>query len=232
MRIYKSALLIVLALLLAGILPVAAASQAAAGEESSAVKAAPAKSKGKAFLLSLLLPGMGERYAGARGRSQGFLGAELTLWLGYAGFVTWSDWRQEESRSYAASHAGADPAGKDDIYYVNIGNYDDIYQYNAAKLRQRNLNDYYRDVEAMYWKWDSAASKAQFDRIRLASERASNRATFMLGAIFANHLVSAIDAVWSVHKYNSRAESQVGWNLQFGDGVLQPRVLFSLQARF
>jgi hypothetical protein len=190
------------------------------------------KSRGKAFLLSVLLPGLGERYAGANKKSQIFLGTEIGLWLGYAGFLTYGDWRQEEYQSFAAAHAGIDPKGKTDAYYVNIGNYSDIDQYNAAKLRQRDLYDYYRDFDTWHWHWDSAENQARFDQMRVAADRANNRATFVLGAIFANHLLSAIDAVWSVHQFNRDQASRVEWNLQFGDGLIQPSLLFSLQTHF
>ena len=43
-----------------------------------------AKSPGKAFLLSLLLPGLGELYAGARYRAAGFMTAEAVTWVAYA----------------------------------------------------------------------------------------------------------------------------------------------------
>ncbi|HNW58224.1 MAG TPA: hypothetical protein PKI62_00940 [bacterium] len=190
------------------------------------------KSKGKALMLSFLLPGLGERYAGATTKSHIFLGTEISLWLGYAGFQTYSAWRRDEYEGYAARHAGVDPKGKNDTYYSNIGNYANIDLYNAAKLRQRNLDDYYSDVASYYWKWDTAANKAHFDQLRISSEKARNRSTFVLGAILANHLVSAIDAVWSVNRYNNRLANRLEWNLHFGDGFIQPRCLLSLQTHF
>lgn len=201
-------------------------------QEEKAPLSLEARSKGKAMMLSFLLPGLGERYAGATTKSHLFLGTEISLWLGYAGFTTYSSWRRDELESFAARHAGVDPRGKNDTYYTNIGNYADIGQYNAAKLRQRNLDDYYADVASYYWKWDTAANKAHFDQLRISSEKGRNRATFVLGAIFANHLVSAIDAVWSVSRYNKKLAGRTEWHLQFGDGIFQPRCLFSLQTRF
>ena len=112
------------------------------------------KSKGKALLLSFLLPGLGQRYAGSATKSKLFLGSEITFWLGYAGFQTYSDWRREEYASYAARYAGIDPDGKSDTYYTNIGNYDSIDEYNAATLRQRNLSEFYRDVDKWHCHWD------------------------------------------------------------------------------
>jgi len=189
------------------------------------------KSKGKAFLMSLLLPGLGERYCGAARKSELFMGTEIALWLGYAGFITYREWREDEYHSYAVAHAGVDPAGKTETYYIDISNYADIDAYNAAKLRQRNLADYYKDVDANYWKWESDAHRVRFDQMRLSAARADNRATFVLGAIFANHLISAIDAVWSVHKHNSKLAQRLDWDVRLGDGMIQPNVNLSLQVR-
>ena len=180
------------------------------------------KSKGKAFFLSLLLPGMGERYAGSKKMSYVFLTSEVLLWAGYGSFWTYGQWRKEDYRVFAATHAGVDLAGKTDTYFVNIGNYADIYEYNQAKLRQRNLDDYYRDTEAYFWQWDSAGNRAKFEGIRIASDRAFNRSLFTLGGILANHLISAIHAVWAVHRHNRHfQEPGISWQLrleEFGWG--------------
>jgi len=195
-------------------------------------KILPEKSRGKAFLFSLILPGLGERYAGAHKKAQFFFASEITLWLGYAGFITYRDWRKDDYKTYAASYAEVDLEGKSDSYFVDIGNYDSIYEYNEAKLRQRNLPDYYRDEEKYYWNWDNQTHRDKFEQLRISADNANNRATFVVGAILANHVLSAIDAVWSVHKYEKVHHTSVNWNLQLGDGYVQPTVNFSLTARF
>ncbi len=202
-------------------------------DSSDAVKAQPGpavKSKGKAFLLSLLLPGLGERYAGRPGRAHFFLASEITLWLGYAGLTTYRDWRRDDYRSYAAAHAHVDLQGKNDSYFINISNYDDIDSYNAAKLRQRNLPAFYQDVEKYYWKWNSTAERKKFDDIRLSAEKADNRALFMLGAVVANHLISAIDAIWCVRGYNKNYRSSAG--VEFNLGCTPNGVVLTATAGF
>ncbi len=198
----------------------------------AAPTAMPQKSKGKAFIMSLLLPGWGERYCGAVRKSEIFMGAEIALWLGYAGLITWREWREDDYQSFATAHAGIDPDGKTETFYINISNYADIDAYNAARLRERNLYDYYKDVDLYYWKWESDVHRRRFDELRLSAARADNKATFVLGAIFANHLISAIDAVWTVHKHNSNLAQKVDWDVRLGDGVVHPFVQFALQVNF
>jgi hypothetical protein len=150
------------------------------------------KSKGKAFLFSFVLPGLGEKYVGADRKGAVFMATELTLWLSYAGFITYRDWRKEDYKTYAATHAGVDLDGKSDSYFVDVGNYDSIHDYNAAKLRQRNLADYYRDIEANFWQWESQQQREKFDQLRISADRADNQSLFVIGAIFANHILSAL----------------------------------------
>jgi len=59
------------------------------------------KSKGKAFILSLVLPGLGERYAGSHRKAHFFMASEVTLWLTYAGFISYREWRKQDYKTFA-----------------------------------------------------------------------------------------------------------------------------------
>jgi hypothetical protein len=190
------------------------------------------KSKGKAFLFSLVVPGMGERYVGASKKATFFLATEITLWLTYSGFITYREWRREDYKTFAGSFAQVDLDGKSESYFIDVGNYNSIYDYNEAKLRDRNLPDYYRDVDTFFWQWQNESKRQKFDQLRIASDTANNRSMFVVGAILANHLVSAIDAVWSAHKANQVSQSKINLDVQFGDGYIQPTVNIGLTARF
>ncbi|MBN1542528.1 hypothetical protein JW992_10310 [candidate division KSB1 bacterium] len=190
------------------------------------------KSRSKAFFLSLLLPGLGERYVGYRLKSELFLAAEAALWLGYAGFSKSYDWQRSDYVAFAAAHAGADVREKDNAYFLDMENYATIHDYNAAKLRQRNLQAYYRDVETFYWEWDTEENRRRFGDLRVNADRTHNRATLTLGLIVANHLISAIDAMWSVYRYNQGQTAATDWSLQVGDGMTQPSVRLSFSRHF
>jgi hypothetical protein len=172
------------------------------------------KSKGKAFLLSLVIPGLGQRYAESD-KSRWFMVAEVGLWLTYSGFITYRDWKREDYKIYAATHANVALQGKSDSYFIDVGNYNSIDEYNAAKLRQRNLPDYYRDSEKYYWKWESEEQRQKFDEMRVASDQADNRALFALGAIFANHIISAIHSIWAVGGYNEARKEEIKLNMHY-----------------
>ncbi len=190
------------------------------------------KNKGKAFFMSLLLPGWGQHYAESKTKRAVFLGIEVGLWLSYAGFTTYGNWRQEDYETYAATHAGVNLEGKNNTYFIDVGNFASIYEHNAYRLQQRNFNKYYQDIDFYFWEWDSQQSRDAFDRLRISADTADNRALFVLGAIVANHIVSAIDAVWSVHRYEKSRLSTIDWDVRFGDGRIQPTVNVSFTAHF
>ena len=190
------------------------------------------KKRGKAFFMSLLVPGWGQNYAGASTKRNMFLGLEIGMWMSYGGFTAYSNWREEDYKTFAATHAGVNLDGKNNTYFIDVGNFADIYEYNDYHLQQRNSNKYYQDIDFYYWHWQNQASRDKFDQLRISADTAHNRALFMLGAIVANHVISAIDAVWSVHKYEKARLSLIDWDVRFGDGVGQPTVNVTLGTHF
>ncbi len=193
---------------------------------------APPKSKGKAFLLSFMLPGLGERYVGETRRGEYFMATEIGLWLGYIGLTAYREWVIEDYKTFAATHAQVDLGNKSESYFVDIGNYDSIHEYNAAKLRQRNLPEYIYDVDGQFWMWDSEKNRQKFEQLRIDADSAHNLSLFFIGAILANHVISAIDAVFLTHSYEKErlGRSAVDWH--FGANPLDSSVNLSLNVKF
>lgn len=152
-------------------------------------------SRGKAFLLSLILPGAGEYYAGSKKMAAIFFGTEILLWATYGSFRTYGNWKKDDYKRFATVHAGIHPTGKDYQYFVDVENYMDIRSYNEAKLKQRDVNALYPENEEYSWKWDGEASRKRFEKLRLASDDAYTRALFVIGGIVVNHIISGIDAI-------------------------------------
>ena len=169
------------------------------------------KSKGKAFLFSLLLPGAGEYYLGHKTLAKTFFITELVLWTGYFSFRAYSDWKRDDMYIFAATHADANIEDKQPQYFVDLGNYNDIYQYNDSKQRRGEFFKVYSEEE-YYWYWDSAENRNKFEQMRIYSDRAHNRSIFTVGGIIANHIISAIDAVWQSYIYNKRLSKKAKFN--------------------
>jgi hypothetical protein len=172
------------------------------------------KSVFQSVVYSLVLPGMGELYAGGFESGKYFLMAESGLWLTFTSFELYGRWVQSDARSFAASHASASIDGKDDQFFVNVGNFDDVYQYNEKKLRDRDLGSVYDPNGPYYWQWDSDASRARFKDLRVKSDNIFNNVRFVVAGVILNHIASAINAARIAVKKNK--ELADSWQIQTG----------------
>jgi hypothetical protein len=168
------------------------------------------KTTGLAAIYSLLLPGMGELYAGNPESGKYFLIAEGALWLTYATFEIYGNQLRDDSRAFARAHAGVNAVGKDDQYFVDIGNFLDIREYNDKKLRDREPEKLYNPATGYAWQWDSDLSRATFRDQRISSENMYNNRKFVIAAILINHVGSAINAVRAAIIHNKALNDAVG----------------------
>jgi hypothetical protein len=177
------------------------------------------KSVGLAVVYSLLLPGMGELYAEGFSSGKYFLIAEGALWLGYAAVEIHGNDLRDGARSFAVAHAGVDVAGKNDDFFVDIGNFMTLEEYNEKRLRDRELERLYDAAAGYSWRWDAEASRATYKDQRISSENMYNTRKFIGIAVLVNHIVSAINAARCAIAHN-RAQQDV-----LGDLHLSSRVL-------
>ncbi len=177
------------------------------------------KSVGLAVLYSLVLPGMGELYAEGFSSGKYFLIAEGVLWLGYAAIEVHGNDLRDGSRSFAVAHAGIDAASKDDDFFVNIGNFMTVNDYNDKKLRDRDPEKLYDPLLGYNWKWDTDASRLTYREQRINSENMYNNRKFVGAAILINHIVSAINAARAAIAYNNAQDDVLG-SLQISSRVL------------
>ena len=179
------------------------------------------KSPKKALLFSAVLPGAGELYAGSHLKSATFFAVEVAAWVGYVSFhnkgkdleeqfVTFADthWRESEYWDAIARQSGRDRNDlaalkefekenfshslhetKNQQYYEMIGKYD---QFNVG----------WDDTETH--KARDSARRIKYEDIRHDSNVNFKRATIGTTVVLFNHVVSAMDAVWTVNRYNKR----------------------------
>jgi len=165
------------------------------------------KSTYKAVLLSLLVPGAGEFYADSKARGKIFLGTEASLWMGYFGFRTYGAWAKKDYKSYAAVHAGVNLNGKADEFFEDMNFYVSRDEYNQlARLYQREEAQVYPETDFWYWYWDSPQSQHYYRKLRNRSEAAYRKALFMVGLAGVNRVLSVIDAIREVRKYNRKLD--------------------------
>lgn len=197
------------------------------GSEKTVTEKTP--SKARAFLLSFILPGTGEYYAGSKKMATIFLGTEVLLWTTYFSFRIYGHWKKHDYQLYAVSHAGISPAGKDQQYFVDIENYHNIREYNEAKLRQRNVGALYPENESYRWQWDSETSRLEYEKLRIKSDHAYSGSLFVIGGILANHIISGIDALRIAKKRERMSENRVRFGVV---GLPEGGVVVSLWKKF
>ncbi|MDR3666372.1 MAG: hypothetical protein P4L35_05975 [Ignavibacteriaceae bacterium] len=183
-----------------------------------------------AITYSIILPGMGELYAGNYTIGKYFTIAEGIFWGTYIGMNQYSNWQKERYHSFAASNGGVNLAGKSDDYFTNIGIYSDINEYNDDMARNGEFSKMYNSPQD-YWKW-TGGDRVAYRTMWTAGEQAHNNLRFVIGALVLNRVASAINAARLAAAYNKNASENMGWNISAGMSSvasLPPGVILNFQ---
>ena len=158
-----------------------------------------------AILSSALLPGMGELYAGRFDRGRYPLIADGVLWLALAGVNVTGNWIQTDARTFASQAAGVQTAGKDEQFFVDIGNYMSLADYNAAKRIERAVDRLYpEDPAAGYaWEWRSSGDRTAYRDQRIRADEFFNASGFVVLGLIANRIWSAVQSALLVRSHNA-----------------------------
>ena len=145
---------------------------------------------------SALLPGWGQKSLNYQNRGRFYSYMESGLLLTILGTTTYSNILKKNYIAFASEHAAVSSSGKDHKYWVDIGNYDAVRDYNDEHLRNREVSDLYPEDKRWSWDWDGNDNRNEFERQRILSDQMKLAATFGIGATILNHMVSAIDALY------------------------------------
>lgn len=173
------------------------------------------KNPGLAIIYSILLPGMGELYAGGYSSGKYFTIAEGTLWGIFIGMNTYANWQRDRYKAYAITNGGITPDGKDADFYATIGDYSNISQYNDEQALNRDFSAMY-NVETHYWNWPTTEQRKTYRGMWTSSEQTFNDIRFVVGALIVNRIASAINAVRLVSAYNKNLDTDLSWNVSVG----------------
>jgi hypothetical protein len=163
------------------------------------------KSPGLAMIYSLFVPGMGQLYTKRFDVGKYFLISEAALWTAFASFTVYGNWLLKDAYNYASTHAGVIQSNKakDDNFWINIANYDNVEQYNNDMLEKGNYDNVYYPGTGFDFYWDSVPNREIYRSDKLAGDRIKTDRLFVVGAILLNHVISAISAIVLTNKYNS-----------------------------
>ena len=86
--------------------------------------------------------------------------------------------------------------GKNRQYWIDIGNYSSIDQFNEEHLRWRDFNAIYEKDNNWNWLWDNDQNRIFFEKMRIKGDTWKLRSSFLIGGMVLNHIISAIDALY------------------------------------
>ena len=180
------------------------------------------KSPKKGMLFSLLIPGSGEFYSKSWLKGLFFIGVEAGSWYAYSKLHKEGKNIEDEYIAYAEEHWSKEkwelwwqsfpdsaiyahhqlPDTKTQQYYEMIGKYQ---KYNAG----------WDDISAGNALTDTSQHSLYYMERRGDSNDKLKQATTFTAIALANHVLSAIDAVWTVNRYNKKVKSTVDLDYVF-----------------
>ncbi|MXY28578.1 hypothetical protein F4Y59_10515 [Candidatus Poribacteria bacterium] len=177
----------------------------------------PRKSPNEAFLYSLVVPGMGQLYTGAK-RGYVYLAAEVGLLTTYFMLRNSASNTREDYRDVVRQHVIFDGPGsfedwdpiEDFEHATQYENWDHVY--DSEETRKRTGKWYWDDAKSFKdeadvdIEFDSPHRLAAFD-LRQQANDTFQLARTVLGMAILNHVVSAVEARITTKRINTRLQN-------------------------
>jgi len=221
-------------------------------EEITDVYGFKGKSVKKAFVYSLIVPGLGEFYAGSKIKAVLFFGLDVTFWALYSNYhgkgkdeekryKVFADttWFEDDYKQwlYDSVHTQTIPYDivSDTFPYWN--NEKQEWEYFSHRLPDKKTQQYYEMIgkyEQFTAGWgDNLENRDKYLEKRRISNDWLNKAKYSAMFSVANHILSAFDAAISVKKYNKKGErfSQIQFKMRLveRDQEIIPRLSVSMR---
>ena len=177
------------------------------------------------IIKSFLVPGWGQSDLGYKERSKIYNYIEIGILLSMFSSTKYSNEIKRNYIAYATEHAGVISDGKDREFWVDIGNYNTLNEYNSEHLRNRDTGELYPQTVEWRWSWDNSENRKYFESKRIQSDKLKLFSTFTFGALFLNHFISSIDALYlkrlsassnfTIKPYIGNNDMIIGYKVEF-----------------
>jgi hypothetical protein len=152
----------------------------------------PAKAGSAPFLKSLIIPGWGQYALGQKNAALAFFGTDIILLGGALACQSYGVSTRDDYRAFAAAHAGVQ-GDHGHGFYVDVGNWMTVEQFNEQRLRDRQFDALYTSASDA-WSWDSIDNRDKLKKMRIKSDKSFNGIYYFAGGMILNHLASALHA--------------------------------------
>jgi hypothetical protein len=190
----------------------------AAWYQDAAIEPEKELSMTRAILYSLLLPGLGELYAGNNDRAKAFFIVDGALWTAFIVFQIQGHRREDSYQQYAQTFAGIAGTGHSDDYYSAIGQFNSSDGYESELKKESRIELWpdvgYDAMESYYlenrvsdfeeWEWSSFDNRVDYRELRSSSKVAYRRSGYFLAAAALNRVIASLFAYQAVK--SSRGE--------------------------
>lgn len=169
------------------------------------------KSQSKAAMLSLFIPGLGEKYVSNTAKSSFHFFVEGAFLSSFFVCLSYASQYYDNAKAYASIHANAKAGvqGKDEKYYENLADFYDIREYNQIYQLERDTAKFYPENEEWAWQWDSRENYAEYDNILRKNRTMKVVSYFIIGSWAMHRFVSAIDAARMAKNYPIKHKNPV-----------------------
>ena len=173
----------------------------------------------RAILYSLLLPGLGDWYAGRKDRATAFFIVDAALWTTFIVFQVQGHQREDAYKEFAQIFAGVENTDHSDDFYSTVGQFASSDEYEADFKKESRLDLWpdvgYDALENHYvdnrladfeeWAWHSFESRVDYRQMRSSSKLSYRRSSYLLAAAALNRVIASVFAYQAVK--SSRGET-------------------------
>jgi hypothetical protein len=184
----------------------------------------PQKSGILAMGASLVLPGLGQQYLGQKGRALAYFSAEALFIFGAAYCNHNAAQIFNSAKSYAWEHTNVEGgAGADNKFWQNVRYYDESDGLNQSISRGYNKEqelinrgqDHDYLAPNLQWRWDDPANRKTFGAFLDKSNSYQIVASFFIGAMVLDRLISFVDARFMAQHQASSPRSSMHISPQY-----------------
>lgn len=182
-----------------------------------------AKSASKAMLMSAILPGSGQIYAGNLTKGIAFITADMIILYSANRFSNEVQWQQSSYKKYALSHANIVPEHDANYYALlqewysseDYNNYYEMLARNYYLIYNYSPDDFDAYVAAHSytgdagWQWQTDKDWKQYKKIRKEKQINLMNQKLAIGTAIANRIISALDATITVKRQNRNLNASI-----------------------